>query len=271
MTVEEKEREEKRPVRVEGVVALRDLPQGGERFEVESGKGAVLFCREGSDRISLRMRETMEIPLQTGDILILRETLLLQPGRDASTLNSVLVSAGELPVWDRDRRQVVRLQESLWSRALFETLDALKPEDLQPYFELKLPEMFYLVERGTLALWEDQIALVEDRHRFQMAQQVDAWIRGHLDSDLSIDALCRVVHSSATTLKRNYREVFGLSIHRAVVRHRMEEASRMLLSTNETVQKIALHVGYGSTSQFGTVFQRFYGMTPARFRQAKKV
>ncbi len=264
-------KEERVPLPAGDVRTLENLaPEGLEVF-LEAGESGVLLCRDDSACLTLKLRGDLEIALHPGEILVLLESFTLQATGEGESPGSILVTLKGAGPPAGTGEGLIRLAESLWSRALFEALEALELEDLQSYCRMKVLEMFYLLERGSLAGSADRIAVGENRERFRLAQQADSWIRSHLGEDLSIDAICRAIHTSGTTLKKDYRAVYGIPIHQAVIRCRMEAAARLLLTTSCTVEQIALQVGYLSTSQFGVVFQRCYGMTPARFRRVKKV
>ena len=49
---------------------------------------------------------------------------------------------------------------------------------------------------------------------------------------------------------------------------RIEEAKRMLLTTNLSVSEVAGLVGYDNISYFSTVFRKHTGMTPVDWRNA---
>ena len=51
-----------------------------------------------------------------------------------------------------------------------------------------------------------------------------------------------------------------------VAAQRTERAARMLSTTRESVQDIALFVGYEDANYFVKVFRAAYGMTPSAYR-----
>ncbi|MFW5857385.1 MAG: AraC family transcriptional regulator, partial [Planctomycetota bacterium] len=65
---------------------------------------------------------------------------------------------------------------------------------------------------------------------------------------------------------RVLRKCAGLTPGELVTRLRMEYAVRELLTTDRTVLQIALDSGYESPSRFHTVFRRFTGLPPRRYR-----
>jgi AraC-like DNA-binding protein len=60
----------------------------------------------------------------------------------------------------------------------------------------------------------------------------------------------------------------GVSFGRFDLRRRLVEASRLLLSSGESVQSIAERCGFTDRSHLLRMFRRQYGKTPTEFRSA---
>jgi AraC-like DNA-binding protein len=93
-------------------------------------------------------------------------------------------------------------------------------------------------------------------------------LRDHLDgalADASIDTAARALGLSTRTLQRElrrHRTLFTLELMHARVR-----AARALLEhTDEKVEAIARRVGCSSSSRLSTLFTRYVGEQPARYR-----
>ena len=61
---------------------------------------------------------------------------------------------------------------------------------------------------------------------------------------------------------------FGVSPHRYVMQARIERAKSLLANTTRPLSEVALDCGFSSQSHLSTVFRRFTGRTPGRFRKA---
>ncbi|HEO6946683.1 TPA: helix-turn-helix transcriptional regulator, partial [Streptococcus agalactiae] len=70
-----------------------------------------------------------------------------------------------------------------------------------------------------------------------------------------------------TTLKRVFKEVYGMSIAAHMKQHRMEEAAKLLKKSGMSIAQIAKNVGYESQSRFTTAFKDYYGMLPTEYRK----
>jgi AraC-like DNA-binding protein len=50
---------------------------------------------------------------------------------------------------------------------------------------------------------------------------------------------------------------------------RLDQACRLMKSTELTIEEIALKVGYSDYFYFNKVFKKHYGLTPARFKRSR--
>lgn len=99
-------------------------------------------------------------------------------------------------------------------------------------------------------------------------QRVLEHIDGNLDGDLSLEALSVVAASSAYHFHRQFRAIFGLSLHRYVQLVRMKRASWRLAYRNDvSVIEIALDAGYEAPDSFARAFRQRIGQAPKAFRE----
>ena len=61
--------------------------------------------------------------------------------------------------------------------------------------------------------------------------------------------------------------MYGQSTRKFLQMRRMDKASELLRTTNQTVLQIAFAVGYESASQFSQIFKRHYQLPPAQYRR----
>jgi AraC-like DNA-binding protein len=78
--------------------------------------------------------------------------------------------------------------------------------------------------------------------------------------------LARCAGLSRSSFAERFRHLVGESVHRYLVSLRMEEAARLLESTDTAIARIACRVGYATAAAFSKVFQRYYGVRPGQYR-----
>ena len=89
----------------------------------------------------------------------------------------------------------------------------------------------------------------------------------HLDEDLSLEALGGACGLSPYHFCRSFKRTTGYTPHRYVVDRRLARARQRLESTRQSIDDVALSVGFSSQSHMTDAFRRFLGVTPGRYRQ----
>ncbi len=95
---------------------------------------------------------------------------------------------------------------------------------------------------------------------------IDTWIRDNLHEGLSTEDLAAAVHLSPRTLARRVKAASGLSPGRYVQRIRVEEAARLLRTTDLSAAEVARRVGYGDAATLRRLTKRALGRTPSELR-----
>lgn len=85
---------------------------------------------------------------------------------------------------------------------------------------------------------------------------------------LTLSAFARSHFVSEAHLSRSLKKTIGLSFSEVLSLARVEEAERLLFSTDKTVDDIADETGFANRKHLAVQFRRWYGKTPAAFRKA---
>ncbi|MFD1955521.1 helix-turn-helix domain-containing protein [Paenibacillus thailandensis] len=103
-----------------------------------------------------------------------------------------------------------------------------------------------------------------------MINEMRAYIEEHFaDPDLSLKHLSDRFDISGKYASYLFKEEFDMKFVDFLVQLRMKRAERLLAETDETVQNIALQVGYANSISFGRMFKRVVGVTPGDYRKLK--
>lgn len=92
-------------------------------------------------------------------------------------------------------------------------------------------------------------------------------VEASLGEDLTLDLLADEAGVSPDYLARAYRKHYGETLHRYVMRRRVERAKHLLRATDHPIVEIALAAGFSSQSHLSTLFRRLVGVSPARYRR----
>lgn len=94
------------------------------------------------------------------------------------------------------------------------------------------------------------------------------WATTMLAAPLGIDDLARHATMSRRTFTRKFREATGTSPGNWLLRQRLEQAKRLLETTDKTVDDIAHTCGFGSSSALRKHLRACTGVSPAAYRKA---
>ena len=106
-----------------------------------------------------------------------------------------------------------------------------------------------------------------DRRRAVDAAQ---WIDEHAHRPIGLDDVSAAAGVSAFHFLRLFVRVTGVTPHQYLVRSRLRRAARLLAGTEQPITDIAFAVGFGDLSNFVRTFRRAAGVSPRRFRQARR-
>jgi transcriptional regulator GlxA family with amidase domain len=110
----------------------------------------------------------------------------------------------------------------------------------------------------------------EQRHGDAAVRDCERWLRDHFREP---GAVARVVGHSRIperTLKRRFKHATGLSLMDYLQNLRIEEAKRVLETTDRAVDEISYEMGYEDASFFRRLFRRRTGVAPAQYRRVFK-
>jgi AraC family transcriptional regulator len=97
-------------------------------------------------------------------------------------------------------------------------------------------------------------------------EQVVGWMRQNLDAEVSMERLADKAGVSPFHFLRTFRRFTGVTPALFLSALRLEEAKRLLLTTERSVTDICFDVGYSSLGTFTTRFTQLVGLSPARLR-----
>ena len=101
-------------------------------------------------------------------------------------------------------------------------------------------------------------------------KRVLEYVNAHLDDALSLADLAAVAGLSRMHFAGQFRAATGFRPHEYLLYQRIESAKSMLSGTDMPLAEVALSVGFQAQPHFSTVFKRFTGQSPKRWRRATK-
>lgn len=113
----------------------------------------------------------------------------------------------------------------------------------------------------------DTVYQVRQVKNVKLIGEATAYIRRHFGGALTLDSVAQKVFVSPFYLSHLFKEELGLTFVEYLTRVRVEEAKRLLASSNLSVLGVAEKVGYEDASYFSKVFRKATGLTPNQYRK----
>jgi AraC-like DNA-binding protein len=105
-------------------------------------------------------------------------------------------------------------------------------------------------------------------HDEQILTALEEHIAANLDNDLSVNTLADQAGIKKSKLQAISKRKYGTGIHEYVVEKRMNEAAKLLLTTNLLISDIVVRVSDMTASAFTAAFVEYYGKTPSAYRKS---
>lgn len=100
-------------------------------------------------------------------------------------------------------------------------------------------------------------------------QRVLTYIDGNLDQPLTIDTLSREAGVSSSHLRTWFKAAMDITIHRYILRRRVEHARQLLLQGDRKLSVVALEAGFSHQSHLAKWMRRELGLSPGELRRGK--
>jgi two-component system response regulator YesN len=183
----------------------------------------------------------------------------------------------ETGVWESVRKNIQKLFSQLdskklktiflmeWIHFLYFTNNKLQSSELKDWIfhQLKDPDAAFQTIVLTITQMEKNTRLSND----DFIHTVQTYIADHLNDDLSLDELGRIVHLHPVYLSKLYKQETGENLSNYISIKRLEKASRLLIDSNLHVVDISHLVGYKKPQYFIKLFKDQYGITPQQYRK----
>ena len=94
------------------------------------------------------------------------------------------------------------------------------------------------------------------------------WAENNLGQGQGLPTIARYAQLSASHFRTLFRQLRGQTAGAWLRERRMQEARRLLTSTDHSLKEISAQTGFGDVVSFNRSFRQFHGLPPGKFRQA---
>ncbi len=109
----------------------------------------------------------------------------------------------------------------------------------------------------------------QDQISAQRIKQMLRFLQDHYTEEVSVERLAASVSVSPSVCLRCFRQTLGTTPIQYLRRLRLEQAARLLLTTDKPIHRISLECGFSDVSYFTRLFRRETGLTPRAYRNTR--
>ncbi len=102
------------------------------------------------------------------------------------------------------------------------------------------------------------------------AHRVRRYLDAHYHEALTLSDIAQALHVNEYYLSHVFKSEFGQPPIQYMMRRRIGEAQGMLMDTSIPIGDIAEHLGFSSVSHLNTMFNKYVGIPPGKYRQSMK-
>lgn len=97
-------------------------------------------------------------------------------------------------------------------------------------------------------------------------QKLCKYINIHFKENLSLKELADDIHMNSQYISKLFKEETGINFSDYLTNLRIEEAKKLISSTNQSMKEISNYVGYNDSNYFTRAFKKHESMTPKEYR-----
>ena len=158
---------------------------------------------------------------------------------------------------------IIALRDSSAMRAAFDEMLEMFRRDARP----SEGELSLKIHAILCMLMQNDAGLARGGESGGPIERVVTYIHTHLAEPLTVDMLAGVAGFSPCYFSRRFRLETGMTPYHYILTSRIDRSKQLLNTTDMTVQRIALEVGFASGENFINAFIKLVGVSPARFRK----
>lgn len=100
--------------------------------------------------------------------------------------------------------------------------------------------------------------------------QIIEYVNKNYYKSLTLADIANAFFYTPSHLSKAFKKTFGMSLKDYIYEKRVQQAEKLLVETDESIESISLAVGYVNKNQFYKLFKEKKGCTPKQFRDKNK-
>ena len=141
-----------------------------------------------------------------------------------------------------------------------QVIEELIKKNISEPFNITVPPL-QIVSRGSTKKYA-----VQDKYVLKVVE----YIEKNYNSPISVSELIDLVPLSHRVFEKRFRHDTGTSIYQFLQNYRIGKFSELLLSSDRSIEDIAISCGFADSRNVSRVFCAYKGMTPSEFRKHRQ-
>ncbi|MCR5771469.1 MAG: response regulator [Butyrivibrio sp.] len=240
----------------ENLMVFLNNKSSGQFYDIRNSENSLM---NGSLDAILRLNKDLET-LQEDDV----ESVINDLWNNIKTGNSQNDSSGTFDVMNLLSSAISILMTNIISNGF--SIEKI-------YGESFSPEKYLAFEEGPEKMKEKVIYLYKKRIEFEKAKKnsktydVASTAKKYIEenfsnSSLSISDISEKLCVNQTYLRKMFKSQMDMTLSEYITQYRMQEAKKLITTTDEKLSVVAEKVGFSDVSYFSNVFKKYYGISP---------
>lgn len=241
------------------------------RFECEFANGDAAYLGAGDLAVNMLTHPTRDSWFPLSHYHGISVIIDLRTAQDELRRISIALGSATIDLFalrdrlcDKNTCFIIRATEAI--QHIFSELYAVPSAIHSDYCKLKVLELLLFLNSRSLPALREKRSYIT-RAQADMVRSIRAYLVEHLEQRITLLELSARFGIPLTTMKQNFKTVYGDTIGAYIQTCRMQKAMRLLQGTNRSVTEIAGQVGYQNPSKFSEVFRQFTGASPSEYRK----
>jgi AraC-like DNA-binding protein len=112
----------------------------------------------------------------------------------------------------------------------------------------------------------NELTSIKVTNRMKMQPAIN-YIHQNFRKNITLEDVAKLVHVSESRFRHAFKEITFIGFKEYVAYLRINEAKKLLLTTDDNIADIAATVGFGNLYQFYKQYEKHVSMTPAQYRR----
>lgn len=253
----------------EDIMEINHCREG--RFECEFAGGGAAYLGAGDLAVNMLTHPTCDSWFPLSHYHGISVVIDLSVAQDALCQISKVLGSAPIELFAlRDRLCgrnacfIIRATDAI--QHIFSELYAVPSAIRSDYCKLKVLELLLFLNSADLPALREKRSYIT-RTQADTVRAIRTYLVEHLDQRITLPELSARFGIPLTTMKQNFKTVYGDTIGSYIQSYRMQKAMYLLQETGQSIVEVAGQVGYQNASKFSEVFRQFSGVTPSEYRK----